>query len=495
MTMEDRDRFRENPVEQLVDGESEDELRLPEFREHLSETLTPAILKDWTAADFASIYVRFRPHLERHARKFLQNHSQVEEVVQDAFLYLMTTLPQLDSELGVLKFLKWKVRLLSLDIIRINSRASIAPLDEQHDIAAEVPELSQDVERADDAAVVALALAKLQPRHREVLIASIYEEKSNEVVASQMGLTENATRQLLFRARSSFKKALIGEADSQGMSASELLSLAARKAARERVRYVSAVGAVLLTLTVSFGFLPNLKQLSIDQVSEPAPVRLQLAEGSVDPDASSLQTQNTPAEAGLEPEQIDVVPQEEVEQPPSEAPPVGLASPASPAAPTVPTSTEPVAEIGFLDPILNEGSLVTILTTNVSQAGFYTDSYASTDFLSTGFRASSIEVFGGTGISAFLDIDFATATIHNAVFQMWVEGHPYFAVAMNSSTRVNRVVDGFEIEYRSSNFWVVSDSGEVFDQSPLASASATVTVILDTSGNPINASMQVEKIS
>lgn len=493
--MEDRDGFRENQVEQLVDEESDDGLGLPEFRDHLAETLTPAILKDWTAADFASIYVRFRPHLERHARRFLQNPYQVEEVVQDAFLYLMTTLPELDSELGVLKFLKWKVRLLSLDVIRLNSRASLAPLEEQPDIAAEVPELSQDLERADDAAVVALALAKLQPRHREVLIASIYEEKSNEVVALQMGLTENATRQLLFRARSSFKKVLIGEADSQGMSASELLSLAARKAARESGRYISAVGAVLLILTVSFGVLPNFKQLTIDQVSEPAPVQLQVAEGMVDPDASSLQTQDTPAEARLEPEQIGGVSQEDVEPPASEVPAEGVSAPASPAAPTVPTSTEPITEIGFLDPILNEVSLATILSTNVSQAGYYTNSYASPDFLSSGFRASSIEIFGGTGISAFLDIDLATPTIHNAVFQMWVEGNPYFAVAMNSSTRMNSLIDGFEIEYLASNFWVVDDSGKVFDQSPLASASATLTLVVDTTGNPTSASMHVEKIS
>ena len=40
-------------------------------------------------------------------------------------------------------------------------------------------------------------------------------------------------------------------------------------------------------------------------------------------------------------------------------------------------------------------------------AGYYTNSYASSDFLSAGFRGSSVEIFGGTGISAFLDIDFA----------------------------------------------------------------------------------------
>lgn len=187
------------------------------------------ILKDWSAQDFANIYVRFRPHLISHARKFLREDSQAEEVVQDAFLYLMTALPDLDSELGVLRFLKWKTKMLCLDTIRSSQagiQTKLVPL------TGEILDETQPIdslERADDAAIIRLALAKLNPRHREALIASIYEEKSHEEVAQQMGLGDNALRQLLFRARASFRQALIGEADVRGMSASEILSIAVQK--------------------------------------------------------------------------------------------------------------------------------------------------------------------------------------------------------------------------------------------------------------------------
>ena len=46
---------REDPLELLLDEESDSEFGLPEFKEHLADTLTPAVLKDWTAKDFASI--------------------------------------------------------------------------------------------------------------------------------------------------------------------------------------------------------------------------------------------------------------------------------------------------------------------------------------------------------------------------------------------------------------------------------------------------------
>jgi RNA polymerase sigma-70 factor (ECF subfamily) len=263
---------REDPLELLLDEQSNAEFGLPEFKEYLADTLTPAVLKDWTAKDFASIYVRFRPHLERHARRYLRNSWQVEEVVQDAFLYLMTTLPELDSELGVLRFLKWKTRLLALDVIRLNSRATFTPLDEQPEFAADLPENGEALERADDAAIVALALAKIQPRHREALLSTMYEEKANEVVAEQMGLSDNAFRQLLFRARSSFKKALVGEAEVTGKSMAEILSIAARKAAKDSGKIIGAAGAFILVLAISIGAVPGLfTPATSQQIAEPLP--------------------------------------------------------------------------------------------------------------------------------------------------------------------------------------------------------------------------------
>ena len=222
--------FSEDPLEALLDEQSDEEFGDLQLKERSGK---PVKLAEWSAQDFSSIYLRFRPHLERHARRFLRNPSQVDEVVQDAFLYLMVSLPELDSEIGVLRFLKWKTRLLALDVIRASGRAYVNSIDDVQEPASDDPEVSSALEQQDDAAVVRLALSKLNPRHREVLIASMYEEKSTEQIAAQVGLSENATRQLIFRARAAFKKALIGDIDTTGMSAAAILSVAARKAASE----------------------------------------------------------------------------------------------------------------------------------------------------------------------------------------------------------------------------------------------------------------------
>jgi RNA polymerase sigma-70 factor (ECF subfamily) len=167
-------------------------------------------------------------------------------------------LPEVDSEIGVLKLLKWKVRLLALDLIKINSQASFAPIDNQPELSIDDSALSLELERADDAAIVALALAKLEPRQREALVASLYEEKTSSQVAAQLGLNENATRQLVFRAKAAFKKALVGEAETRGLTVSEIISVAARKASKDAGKYVSIASALLLVLAVSIGVLPNL---------------------------------------------------------------------------------------------------------------------------------------------------------------------------------------------------------------------------------------------
>ncbi|MEY4743489.1 MAG: hypothetical protein RIR34_828 [Actinomycetota bacterium] len=241
----------EDEFEALLDAEGDAEFGELQIKEPAAGRAT---LKTWTSQDFANIYTRFRPHLERYAKRWLSNPSQIDEVVQDAFLYLMVTLPELDSEIGVLRFLKWKTRLLCLDVIRASGRAVLNSVDDyEHVLEADNPEASAALEAADDAAIVRLALSKLNPRHREVLLATMYEEKSIAEVAAQVDLSENATRQLIFRARAAFKVALIGDVDTSGMSAAAILSVAARKAGTEIQKQGAKALVSLFILVLAVG--------------------------------------------------------------------------------------------------------------------------------------------------------------------------------------------------------------------------------------------------
>jgi RNA polymerase sigma-70 factor (ECF subfamily) len=107
----------------------------------------------------------------------------------------------------------------------------------------------------------------------------MYEEKSTEEIASQVGLSENATRQLIFRARAAFKKALIGDVDTTGMSAAAILSVAARKAASEGKKVGAAALTLIALVVMSLTVFPGLNRATTDQMAE-APVNSGSTESS-----------------------------------------------------------------------------------------------------------------------------------------------------------------------------------------------------------------------
>jgi len=494
---------KEDPLESLLDDETDEEFGLPRFQEHFADSLNPAVLKDWSAKDFASIYVRFRPHLERHAKRFLVNPSQVEEVVQDAFLYVMTTLPELDSELGVLKFLKWKTRLLALDVIHANSRVSIAPLHEQREFEANIPEMGQELERADDAAIVSLALAKLQPRHREALIATLYEEKSAGVVSAQMGLSENAFRQLLFRSRSAFKKALIGEAETAGLSMSEVLSIAARKAAAESGKLASVAGAFLLVLALSFGVIPNLaSNVSEERVALPQaasqegqginPSSPDPTEGNFESDRNTLD-ETQPVDDGTLPEPVIAQTLISETQTPSESEPIQANQDA--------VSAETVSKAS--ESQLEESAARVLAASNLRQAmgssaAVKLASLDSTALLMDDYGPrGSLKIDTGSGLVGSIDYDLYSETgVNRAWFTITVDGQefisaPKVAFAQKTSnkdgtTTLSYIATDLLIGDKSGNYDFVAINDTVVSRSALR-----VTLVFDSEGSLIDSSISL----
>lgn len=492
--------FQEDPLDSLLDEQCDDEFGLPEVRDrydHAASDEKSGDLRHWSAEDFASIYVRFRPHLDRHARRYLSNPTQAEEVVQDAFLYLMTSLPEIDSELGVLKFLKWKIKLLSIDVHRSAAHRREMSVSEHVEYASDGADLALDLERAEDNAVIRLALAKLNPRQRQVLVASVYEEKSADLIAEQLGLTPNATRQLLHRARSAFRKALVGETEVQGKSINQVLSLAAKKAATDLRENAYRVGTFIVLVAVGVGAVPafinsgqetSIETMPLENYEEMPPEMSQEAteplRGDMGPDFSRIPTTSSnqvsqPSLSSELPGEIGDITRSKLVERTSGA----SGQDGESAAPSSNVSND----------VLSPANLTAILETNIATAGFYTNSYSP--MLSEGFRGISVEVFGGTGVSAFLDVNSSAKTISSAIFQILIDGRTYFAVATQSNTDTLSNPEGFTVYLQATDFLVVDEDGNVYDQSPLASATASVTLDLDALGGPIAATMLLKQNS
>jgi len=287
---------------------------------------------------------------------------------------------------------------------------------------------------------------------------------------------------------------------------SEVLSIAARKAAAESGKYISAAGAFLLVLAISIGVLPNLGNQTGQNLADAPAASQEAAPQSATGSATGAETfeaasesasnnEAAPAETEAAPETLpaDSAPAAESEpatQPETDTQTVAAPNTSSPIviSPAIEITPAPApAPLPTQLPELSEADFVSILNTNVSQAGIYSASKAAafSDF----FQGESIEIFGGTGISAFVYVNPTTLKLENAMFQMWIDGERYYAIARTSSATNN----GLNLSYSGSNFYVVDDQGRVFDSSPLANAKATVNLSVDSQGLPVSASLKVSK--
>jgi RNA polymerase sigma-70 factor (ECF subfamily) len=437
--------FTEDPLEALLDEQSDEDFGDLELKERSGK---PVKLAEWSAQDFSSIYLRFRPHLERHARRFLNNPSQVDEVVQDAFLYLMVSLPELDSEIGVLRFLKWKTRLLSLDVIRASGRAYINSIDDVQEPESNDPEVSSNLEQQDDAAVVRLALSKLNPRHREVLIASMYEEKSTEEIASQVGLSENATRQLIFRARAAFKKALIGDIDTTGMSAAAILSVAARKAASEGKKVGAAALTLIALVVMSLTVFPGLNRATTDQMAE-APVNSGSSQEADQPGSS--QSPAAPAD--------DMDTESETGSNAGSA-----ASPSATPSPTAKTQKEQVAAI---------------LESPAASGIFNSDSRSKVFALDQDYTAR-----GDNGLTArFTFNPSSDAVFSNTLIEIEIEGYFFEFEPVNKQLITGQNADGRDVYLLIGDATYVYDEfGKKWSDSDLGKSQVKIEVVMEANG-------------
>ena len=378
----------------------------------------------------------------------------------------MVSLPELDSEIGVLRFLKWKVRLLCLDVMRASGKAYVANLDDVAEPVSADPEVSSYLEQQDDAAVLRLALSKLNPRHREVLLASIYEEKSTEQIAAQVGLSENATRQLIFRARAAFKKALLGDdVNTNGMSAAAILSVAARKAAMEAKKVGAQAMVFVLFMMLAIGAFVNFSGRGTQTQ--------QLAESgseSVAPAASEEPAEPAPSAPANE----SAEPNGEVVQ----IPQIETPAPANTAKPALPVSNFAASAPVASPTPFKQADLSKVFDSSKSDVVFVRTSAVPVDLVTI---PADYRVYASQGIFADFTFDYdAKEQFQNTLITVMIDSVPYFAYP--TQVEVVTAIDkqGLErVVYYASLKYLTDKKGKVYDQTDLAKSTVRLELVIN----------------
>jgi len=155
----------------------------------------------------------YRVLVERHvdrgyavAYRILQNGSDAEDVVQDAFLKVWTRRHAWES--GRAKFSTWLFRVVSnrcIDLLRKPRTETVAELPELADSSSNQ---SRDLERREASELLERAMMALPDQQRIALVFSYNENMSNGEIAEIMDTTVSAVESLLKRGRQKLKQLL-----------------------------------------------------------------------------------------------------------------------------------------------------------------------------------------------------------------------------------------------------------------------------------------------
>jgi RNA polymerase sigma factor (sigma-70 family) len=208
--------------------------------------------------DFASLYIRHRSSFGLHARRFLYDPRDVEEVLQEAFLRLFLAMPELETEMQALAYCRRTVTNLCIDRYRADQRRPrLVDLDTIEWDPRDEASYDDPVLRAEDAAIVRQALALLTPMHRAALVKREIEEKPLPQIAAELGVPEESVKHLLYRARRALRRLLVGTSVEPGadLSNTAILKLANERLARATLRSANVLIVLFVTAVTVVGAL------------------------------------------------------------------------------------------------------------------------------------------------------------------------------------------------------------------------------------------------
>jgi RNA polymerase sigma factor (sigma-70 family) len=152
-------------------------------------------------AAFEAIVHRYRAELLRYCGRVLPA-SRVEDAVQQAFVSAHTALATGSADIALRPWLYRIAHNQAISMLRQNGWDN-DPITELNEGVHESPDAVH--ERREDLRDAIAAVRDLPERQRDALVLRALEERSYHDIATQLGLTGGAVRQLVMRARSSLR--------------------------------------------------------------------------------------------------------------------------------------------------------------------------------------------------------------------------------------------------------------------------------------------------
>lgn len=161
-------------------------------------------------------YAAHGPEIYRFAFRGLGDSGLAQDAVQETFLRAWQSAHHYDPSLASLRVWLFAIaRNVMIDLHRRRSKASYAQVaNDETDLTARLAPVVDASEGVLDRAVVADALDRLSPAHREVIVETYLRGRSYEELAVECGVSPGTLRSRMFYAL----KALRSTMDKMGVS-------------------------------------------------------------------------------------------------------------------------------------------------------------------------------------------------------------------------------------------------------------------------------------
>lgn len=157
---------------------------------------------------YAEIIRRYQIKLTHYLRKFIRNHDELEDVLQEIFIRTYRNLFAFDIDK---KFSPWIYRIAhnqAINHIKKNKKGSISLDEYEWEIVDEKMDLKKTIDNSLAKTKIEKGLSTLKIKYREPLILYFFEQKSYEEISDILHIPISTVGTLISRGKNALKEFL-----------------------------------------------------------------------------------------------------------------------------------------------------------------------------------------------------------------------------------------------------------------------------------------------
>ena len=157
---------------------------------------------------YSEIIQRYQTKLSHYLRKFIRDHDELEDVLQEVFIKAYRNLYGFDVHR---KFSSWIYRIAhneALNHIKKYTKESISLDEQEWEVIDESMDIHAKVEEDELKKDIAKALAFLKDTYRQPLILYFFEQRTYEEISDILHIPRNTVGTLILRGKKMLKKIL-----------------------------------------------------------------------------------------------------------------------------------------------------------------------------------------------------------------------------------------------------------------------------------------------